>query len=102
MGLDKNARTPCGFCFVVYGTRREASDAVAYISGTLLDDRIIRVDFDWGFVEGRQYGRGISGGQVHTVLKGHGVAGTNCDVDASRRCRKDARVGGWSGDFDLL
>jgi len=29
-----------------------------------LDDRIIRVDWDIGFEEGRQYGRGKSGGQV--------------------------------------
>lgn len=35
-----------------------------YISGTILDDRPIRVDFDWGFQEGRQWGRGRSGGQV--------------------------------------
>jgi len=31
---------------------------------TRLDDRIIRTDFDAGFIEGRQYGRGKSGGQV--------------------------------------
>lgn len=37
-----------------------------YISGTRLDDRIIRGDWDAGFVEGRQYGRGKSGGQVGT------------------------------------
>jgi len=30
----------------------------------MLDDRPIRVDFDWGFEEGRQWGRGRSGGQV--------------------------------------
>ena len=35
-----------------------------YINGTRLDDRIIRTDWDAGFVEGRQYGRGRSGGQV--------------------------------------
>ena len=35
-----------------------------YISGTKLDDRIIRTDWDIGFIEGRQYGRGKSGGQV--------------------------------------
>jgi hypothetical protein len=29
-----------------------------------LDDRIIRTDWDAGFVEGRQYGRGKTGGQV--------------------------------------
>lgn len=35
-----------------------------YINGTRLDDRIIRTDWDAGFIEGRQYGRGKSGGQV--------------------------------------
>ncbi|KAG9445908.1 hypothetical protein H6P81_012036 [Aristolochia fimbriata] len=64
MGLDKNTKTPCGFCFVIYYSRDDAEDAVKYISGTILDDRPIRVDFDWGFQEGRQWGRGRSGGQV--------------------------------------
>ncbi|KAE8686517.1 Nuclear cap-binding protein subunit 2 [Hibiscus syriacus] len=64
MGLDKNSKTPCGFCFVLYYSREDAEDAVKYISGTILDDRPIRVDFDWGFLEGRQWGRGRSGGQV--------------------------------------
>ncbi|RWR86502.1 Nuclear cap-binding protein subunit 2 [Cinnamomum micranthum f. kanehirae] len=64
MGLDKNTKTPCGFCFVLYYSREDAEDAVKYISGTILDDRPIRVDFDWGFQEGRQWGRGRSGGQV--------------------------------------
>ncbi|GBG69369.1 hypothetical protein CBR_g4062 [Chara braunii] len=64
MGLDKNTKTPCGFCFVIYYTREDTEDCVKYISGTILDDRPIRVDFDWGFVEGRQFGRGRSGGQV--------------------------------------
>ncbi|CAK7322714.1 unnamed protein product [Dovyalis caffra] len=64
MGLDKNTKTPCGFCFVLYYSREDTEDAVKFISGTILDDRPIRVDFDWGFQEGRQWGRGRSGGQV--------------------------------------
>ncbi|PIA35152.1 hypothetical protein AQUCO_03600066v1 [Aquilegia coerulea] len=64
MGLDKNTKTPCGFCFILYYSRDDAEDSVKYISGTILDDRPIRVDFDWGFQEGRQWGRGRSGGQV--------------------------------------
>nr|DAD22798.1 TPA_asm: hypothetical protein HUJ06_024261 [Nelumbo nucifera] len=64
MGLDKNTKTPCGFCFVIYYSRGDAEDTVKYVSGTILDDRPIRVDFDWGFQEGRQWGRGRSGGQV--------------------------------------
>lgn len=35
-----------------------------FINGTRLDDRIIRTDWDAGFKEGRQFGRGKSGGQV--------------------------------------
>ncbi|EFJ11617.1 hypothetical protein SELMODRAFT_125790 [Selaginella moellendorffii] len=64
MGLDKNNKTPCGFCFIIFYTRDDAQDSVKYISGTILDDRPIRVDFDWGFEDGRQWGRGRSGGQV--------------------------------------
>ncbi len=64
MGLDKHRMTPCGFAFVVYYTRDDAEDAVKYISGTVLDDRPVRADFDWGFKEGRQFGRGRSGGQA--------------------------------------
>lgn len=64
MGLDKNLLTPCGFCFVEYHNRKDAERAVKYLNGTKLDDREIRIDFDWGFQEGRQFGRGKSGGQV--------------------------------------
>ena len=39
-----------------------------YVNGTRLDDRIVRTDWDAGFVEGRQYGRGKSGGQVNFYL----------------------------------
>lgn len=35
-----------------------------YVNGTRLDDRIVRTDWDAGFIEGRQYGRGKTGGQV--------------------------------------
>ncbi|KAI7751603.1 hypothetical protein M8C21_019150 [Ambrosia artemisiifolia] len=48
----------------MYYSREDTEDAVKYISGTILDDRPIRVDFDWGFQDGRQWGRGRSGGQV--------------------------------------
>ncbi|GIY65214.1 nuclear cap-binding protein subunit 2 [Caerostris extrusa] len=64
VGLDRFKKTPCGFCFVEYYTREDATKAMQYVNGTKLDDRIIRTDWDAGFVEGRQYGRGRSGGQV--------------------------------------
>ncbi|QKX59105.1 uncharacterized protein TRUGW13939_06236 [Talaromyces rugulosus] len=64
MGLDRFQKTPCGFCFVEYYTHQDALDCLKYVGGTKLDERIIRTDLDPGFQEGRQYGRGKSGGQV--------------------------------------
>ena len=64
MGLNQITKTPCGFCFVEYFTRDQASACLKFVSGTVCDDRIIRCDMDGGFRPGRQYGRGASGGQV--------------------------------------
>jgi nuclear cap-binding protein subunit 2 len=64
MGLDRFRKTPCGFCFVEYYRRADALQAVAHLSETKLDGRVIRVELDAGFQPGRQYGRGVSGGQV--------------------------------------
>ncbi|KAI1732615.1 RNA recognition motif domain-containing protein [Ditylenchus destructor] len=80
MGLDRKQKTPCGFCFVEYYSRPDAENAIRYINGTRLDDRIIRTDWDAGFVEGRQYGRGRSGGQIRD----------------EHRQNYDAGRGGWS------
>lgn len=64
MGLDRYKKTPCGFCFVEYYRRIDAEKSVNFISNTKLDERTIRVDYDIGFCDDRQYGRGRSGGQV--------------------------------------
>lgn len=42
-----------------------------YINGTILDDCAIRVDWDPGFTEGRQYGKGASGGQVRDEYRNY-------------------------------
>lgn len=47
-----------------YYTHAEALACMRYVSGTKLDERIIRCDLDLGYKEGRQFGRGKSGGQV--------------------------------------
>jgi len=47
MGLDKNQKTPCGFCFVEYGCRRDTEECVKYLNGARLDERDVRIDFDW-------------------------------------------------------
>ncbi|TPX62888.1 hypothetical protein PhCBS80983_g00161 [Powellomyces hirtus] len=64
MGLDKFKKTPCGFCFVEYYYRQDALDCMKYVNGTKLDERIIRTDLDPGYKDGRNLGRGRSGGQV--------------------------------------
>ena len=42
--------------------------AVVSLDHTILDGRTIRVDWDTGFEEGRQYGRGHFGGQKRDEL----------------------------------
>jgi len=64
MGLNSKTKTPCGFCFVEYYNTDDAEAAQKFISGTKLDDRVIRADLDPGFKDGRQFGRSKSGGQV--------------------------------------
>ncbi|ETO26068.1 hypothetical protein RFI_11069 [Reticulomyxa filosa] len=64
MGINKFTHLPCGFCFVEYYFRKDAVTARNNLNGSKLDDRVIRVDLDPGFEQGRQYGRGTTGGQV--------------------------------------
>mmetsp|Transcript_18303 Transcript_18303/g.31871 ORF Transcript_18303/g.31871 Transcript_18303/m.31871 type:complete len:198 (+) Transcript_18303:23-616(+) len=77
MGLDRQTKTPCGFCFVEYYERSSAEACMKYVNGTSLDERIIRTDFDPGFDDpDRQFGRGRSGGQVRDEYR--------ADFDAGR------------------
>jgi len=88
MGLDRFQKTPCGFCFVEYYTHQEALDCMKYIGGTKLDERVIRTDLDAGFQEGRQYGRGKSGGQVRDEYRDEfdaGRGGYGRAIDMERR-----------------
>ena len=64
MGLNRRTKTPCGFCFVEHYTPEAALENVCRVTGMILDDRPLRSELDFGFREGRQYGRGQSGGQV--------------------------------------
>lgn len=64
MGLDRFKKTPCGFCFVEFDDRASTMNSIRYLNKTHLDGRNIDVDIDAGFEEGRQFGRGSSGGQI--------------------------------------
>lgn len=63
MGLDKIKKKACGFCFVEYYNRAHAENAMWFLNGTFLDDRIICTDWGLSFREGRQYDRGQPGGR---------------------------------------
>lgn len=63
MGLNRFKKSPCGFCFVEYPSHEEAAKAISVLNTTSLDDRILRVDWDAGIEDGRQFGRGQSGDQ---------------------------------------
>ena len=69
MGLDRIKKTPCGFAFVEYFSRESALDAKRFLDGARLDERYIRMDLDPGFREGRQFGRGRTGGQVRDEFR---------------------------------
>eukprot|EP00010_Vexillifera_abyssalis_P006930 CAMPEP_0201549534 /NCGR_PEP_ID=MMETSP0173_2-20130828/5999_1 /ASSEMBLY_ACC=CAM_ASM_000268 /TAXON_ID=218659 /ORGANISM="Vexillifera sp., Strain DIVA3 564/2" /LENGTH=158 /DNA_ID=CAMNT_0047959229 /DNA_START=329 /DNA_END=805 /DNA_ORIENTATION=- len=69
MGLDRKKRTPCGFCFIEYYDREAAEDAINILNYTRLDDRLLKIDWDYGYTEKRRFGRGKSGGQVRDEYK---------------------------------
>lgn len=94
MGLDRFQKTPCGFCFVEYYTHQDALDCMKYIGGTKLDERVIRTDLDPGFEEGRQYGRGKSGGQVRDEYRedyDEGRGGLGRAIQTDQECDDDGR-----------
>lgn len=63
MGLDKKKLTPTGFCFVIFEKPQGALNAIRYMNKMKVNGRIITIDLDPGFEEGRQFGRGLDGGQ---------------------------------------
>mgnify|MGYP006168805127 CR=1 FL=1 len=81
MGLNRLTKKPCGFCFVAFSSHDEAATATDVLSGMELDSRPVRIAIDWGFSEGRQYGRSRGGGQIRDELRtsfdadrgGHGL-----------------------------
>lgn len=70
MGLNQITRNPCGFCFVEYATREEAQCAVDTLNKSTIDEKTVRVDWDYGFTPERQFGRSqLTGGQVRDFVK---------------------------------
>ncbi|KAF7683710.1 Nuclear cap-binding protein subunit 2 [Astathelohania contejeani] len=64
MGVNKKDNYfPCGFCFIEFYKIEDANKAVRCFNNVRLNDKHIKCDIDYGFIEGRQYGRGAHGGQ---------------------------------------
>ncbi|CAD8115298.1 unnamed protein product [Paramecium primaurelia] len=64
MGRNKETGKAIGFCFIEYFNHEDAKEAHEYLDLLKLDERAIRVDWDIGYSEGREYGRGTGGNQV--------------------------------------
>lgn len=53
MGVNKVTMKPCGFAFVIFWHRSSVVAAVSMLSSTLLDERVIKVQADKGYNDGR-------------------------------------------------
>ena len=103
MGVNSKTKTPCGFSFVEYSVNCHAVEAVSLLSGTMLDNRVIRVELDFGFKNGRHFGRGQGGGQVRDdrIAFDPGRSWTNDDDERRPNAGKRGRDrGDDSGDED--
>lgn len=65
-------------------------DALKFLNGTKLDERVVRTDLDPGYEEGRQFGRGKSGGQVRDEFRQEFDAGRGGWGWEQRRAREEA------------
>ena len=68
MGLNRITKQPCGFAFIEYLNKESAKIAKNTLSGSTLDGRVIKVDIDLGFEDGRQFGKGKYGYQIRDEL----------------------------------
>ncbi len=68
MGLNRITKQPCGFAFIEYLNKESAKIAKNTLSGSILDERVIKVDIDLGFEDGRQFGKGKYGYQIRDEL----------------------------------
>lgn len=104
MGLNREHLTPCGFCFVEYFTHEHARECLKFISGTMCDNRVIRCELDGGFKQGRQFGRGASGGQIRDERRGDIDLGRGNVVtkDTAPRKRRDLSRSAGESEKDLF
>lgn len=64
MGINRNFLTFCGFCFIEYYNKEDANKCKIWCDKLVFERKSLSVDKDYGFKEGRQYGRGVFGGKM--------------------------------------
>ncbi|ABW97944.1 ncbP2 (nucleomorph) [Hemiselmis andersenii] len=64
IGLNRYNYTPCGFCFIEFYNLIDAKNCVFFFRGFKIEKRVIKIELDPGFSNGRQFGRGKRGGQT--------------------------------------
>ncbi|WUR04750.1 nuclear cap-binding protein subunit 2 [Vairimorpha necatrix] len=64
MGINRNYLTFCGFCFVEFYNKEDALKCKMWADRLKFEKKCLSVDKDYGFKEGRQYGRGVFGGKM--------------------------------------
>lgn len=83
MGIN-NLGERCGSCFVIFETHRGALRALECLSRKKLDNQVIRMDIDPGYIEGKEKGRGQDGDQKRDNFRSR-------DVDKSRNKNNENR-----------
>ena len=97
MGLNAQSHVPCGFCFIRFAHEAAARRAKWMIGGMRVDGRVCGVDFDQAFREGRQWGRGKTGGQIRddhrsSYDEGRGGWGTRERLKQMAQSMQDSQV----------
>ena len=66
--------------FCRFDTHEAAQLSVDYLSGLKLDGQTIRVEMDWGYSDGRHYGRASNGGQMRHYINDIKNSGKNYSI----------------------
>lgn len=69
MGLNRNNRLFCGFAFVEFYSHADCASACTAAKDMVIDGQRVSVDMDYGFVDGRQWGRGFTGGSYRKDVR---------------------------------
>ena len=95
----KKEKKNCGFYFVVFQIPEGARNAVSYLNRSRLDRRVLKVDLDVGFSDGREFGRGDLGGQKRDDFNEDGTK-KPVPVEEDQGEKKDEE-GGESNNFEV-